>query len=74
MTLLGVLYGSGLGVAQDDAKAVEWYGKAAERGDREAMFSLAMMRLAGRGGPKDRDAAAKLFASAAKLGQAARRL
>ena len=47
MTLIGVLYGGGLGVGQDDAKAVEWYSKAAERGDREAMFSLAMMRLGG---------------------------
>ncbi len=41
------------------------------RGDRGAMLSLAMMRLAGRGGPKDRDGAAKLFASAAKSSQPA---
>ena len=54
---------------QDDAKAAEWYKLAADRGDREAMFALAMFRLAGRGGPRDRDASAKLLAAAAKLGQ-----
>ena len=52
----------------------EWYKIAAERGDREAMFGLAMFRIAGRGGPKDRDEAARLFAAAAKLGHARRRL
>ena len=37
---------------QDDEKAAEWYRLAAERGDREAMFALAMFALSGRGGPK----------------------
>jgi TPR repeat protein len=64
MTLLGELYANGLGVPQNDAKADEWYRLAAARGDREAMF-----RLRGRAGPRDRDAAAKWFAAAAKLGQ-----
>ena len=41
MTLLGELYSNGLGVKRDDAKAAEWYKRAAERGDREAMFALA---------------------------------
>ena len=50
MTLLGELYANGFGVARDDNKAVEWYRMAADRGDREAMFALAMFRLAGRGG------------------------
>src|SRR5580704_8106879 len=58
MTLLGELYANGLGVAQDDQKAAEWYKLAADRGDREAMFALAMFRLAGRAGPRDRDASA----------------
>ena len=42
---------------------------AADRGDREAMFALAMFRLEGRAGPRDRDASAKWLAAAAKLGQ-----
>jgi TPR repeat protein len=68
MTLLGELYAGGLGVPQNDAKAAEWYKLAADRGDREAMFALAMFRLQGRAGPRDRDAGAKWLAAAAKLG------
>ena len=49
MTLLGELYANGLGVERDDKKAAEWYGLAVERGDREAMFALAMLQL---GGPR----------------------
>src|SRR6516164_7632550 len=68
MTLLGELYAGGLGVPQNDAKAAEWYRLAADRGDREAMFALAMFRLQGRAGPRDRDAGTKWLAAAAKLG------
>ena len=50
MTMLGELYANGLGVKRDYAKAAEWYKRAADGGDREGMFALAMMRLAGRGG------------------------
>ena len=39
-----------------------------QRGDRNAMFALAMFSLQGRAGPRDRDASAKWFAAAAKLG------
>ena len=42
MTLLGELYANGFGVERDDKKAAEWYQLAADRGDREAMFALAM--------------------------------
>ena len=68
MTMLGELYANAFGVARDDAKAVGWYKRAADAGDREAMFELAMLRLAGRGGPVNREEAAKLLASSAKLG------
>ncbi|WP_423881595.1 tetratricopeptide repeat protein, partial [Bradyrhizobium sp.] len=54
MTMLGELYANAFGVARDDAKAVGWYKRAADAGDREAMFELAMLRLAGRGGPVNR--------------------
>src|SRR6516164_1790932 len=40
MTLLGELYANGLGVAQDDQRAAEWYRLAAARGDSNAMFAL----------------------------------
>ena len=62
MTLLGELYANGLGVGRDDNKAADWFTLAADRGDREAMFALAMFSLAGRAGPRDREAAAKLLA------------
>jgi TPR repeat protein len=48
MTLLGELYPGGLGVPQNDVKAADWYKLAADRGDREAMFALAMFWLQGR--------------------------
>ena len=70
MTLLGEIYAQGLGLPQNDQKAAEWYKLAADRGDRDAMFALAMFRLAGRAGPRDRDASAKYLAAAAKLGHA----
>ena len=68
MTLLGELYADGLGVPNDDKKADEWYRLAAARGDREAMFALAMFRLTGRAGPQNRPEAARLLPTAAKLG------
>ncbi len=68
MTMLGELYSNGLGVKRDYAKATEWYRKAVDGGDREAMLALAMMRLGGYGG-SDKQDAVKLLASAAKLGE-----
>ena len=50
MTLLGELYANGFGTNRDDSKAALWYKAAADRGDREAMFALAMFRITGRGG------------------------
>jgi hypothetical protein len=49
MTMLGELYENAMGIKRDYAKAAEWYKRAADAGDREAMFALAMMRLAGLG-------------------------
>ena len=67
MTMLGELYANAMGVKRDDAKAAEWYQRAADGGDREGMFALAMLRLGGRGGPVNREEAVK---SAGVLGQA----
>src|SRR5262249_58231534 len=50
MTLLAELYANGFGVPNNDDEAAKWYKLAADRGDREAMFALAMFRLGGGGG------------------------
>ena len=43
--MLGELYANAMGVKRDYAKAAEWYQRAADAGDREGMFALAMMKL-----------------------------
>ena len=53
MTLLGDLYSNGYGVAKDEKKALAWFSLAADRGDKQAIFALAMARFAGRGGAQD---------------------
>src|SRR6478736_6505030 len=55
MTMLGELYANGLGIKRNYPKAAEWYQRAADAGDREGMFALAMMKLSGRGGATNRD-------------------
>ena len=42
---LGTLYDDGQGVAQDYAKAREWYQKAADRGDADAKARLEQMPI-----------------------------
>jgi TPR repeat protein len=37
---LGILYDNGLGVAQDYGKAREWYQKAVDAGNTNAMYNL----------------------------------
>ena len=46
---LGVMYYRGRGVAQDYAKAREWWEKAAAQGDVNAQFSLGLMYEYGQG-------------------------
>lgn len=70
MTLLGELYAQGFGIAADDTKAVDWYRLAVGRGDREAMFALAMFHFAGRTKPVNRDEMVRLLTAAANLGHA----
>ena len=40
MNVVGLCYDSGRGVPKDMAKAIEWYTKAAEKGDSNAMINL----------------------------------
>ena len=50
---LGVMYGNGQGVPQDDSQAARWYRKAAEQGDARAQSSLGSMHARGDGVPQD---------------------
>ena len=50
MTAIGVMYDYGEGLPKDDAKAAEWYKKAAEKGEYRAIAQLANFSLTGAGG------------------------
>ena len=50
MTAIGSLYDHGEGLPNDDAKAAEWYAKAAEMGEYRAIAQLAVFSLTGAGG------------------------
>ena len=50
MTAIGSLYDYGEGLSRDEAKAVEWYTKAAEKGEYRAIAQLANFSLTGAGG------------------------
>lgn len=64
---LGVMYDTGEGVPQDHRQALEWYRKAADRGDKVAMFNVAVLYDAGADGvPKDRREAARWYGLAAE--------
>ena len=67
MTLLGELYAQGLGIGRDDLKAAQWYKMAAAKGDRDAIFALAMFSFQGRAGPRSADEAARLMDTRARL-------
>ncbi|MEO3389174.1 tetratricopeptide repeat protein [Mesorhizobium sp. CAU 1741] len=66
--LIGEIYSSGLGVRRDMAKAVEWYGKAAEQDVPEALFQLAMILLDGGAEFRDEERAFSLMERAADAG------
>jgi TPR repeat protein len=46
---LGVMYDQGQGVNQSDAKAMEWYERAAQQGEPRAQYNLGLMYLNGQG-------------------------
>src|SRR5262249_19037702 len=70
MCKLGGLYHSGQGVAQDYAKAREWYEKAAAEGDASAMFNLGVLCENGFGVAQDYAKARAWYEKAAAKGQA----
>ena len=67
---LGIMYGKGDGVPQDDAEAVKWYRLAAEQGLAVAQFNLGVMYNFGKGVPQDGAEAVKWFRLAAEQGYA----
>src|SRR5215831_1700228 len=70
MANLGKLYQNGQGVAQDYAKAREWYEKAAAKGDANAMFSLGGLYDSGAGVAQDHAKAREWYEKGADKGEA----
>jgi TPR repeat protein len=65
---LGVNYANGIGVAQDYAKAREWYEKAAALGHASAMYNLALLYEKALGVPQDYAKARELYERAVAAG------
>ena len=67
---LGVMYGNGRGVPEDDREAVRWYQLAAEQGYASAQFHLGVAYYIGEGVPQDYVQAHKWFNIAASSAEA----
>ncbi len=65
---LGVKYLQGLGVPQDDKKAVEYFEKSAASGNAEAELTLGYLYIKGKGVPQDNAKGLALFKQAAMKG------
>src|ERR1700678_258364 len=65
---LGVQCEAGQGVSQDYAKAREWYQKAADAGDANAMSSLGVLYEKGQGVAQDHSKAREWYQKAADAG------
>ena len=57
-----------MGVAEDAAKAVEWYERAAEQGYPRAQCNLGYCYESGKGVKEDKTRAVKLYRQAAEQG------
>ena len=68
MNNVGVLYNNGLGVAQDYAKAREWFERAAAKGEAEGMTNLGLLYNNGLGVARDYAKAREWFEKAADKG------
>jgi len=62
------LYGNGCGVAQDYAQAREWYQKAADAGNADAMNNLGWLYANGHGVAQDYAQAREWYQKAADAG------
>jgi localization factor PodJL len=65
---LAIAYAQGLGLAKDEAKAAEWFTRAAERGYIDSAFDLAVLYERGEGVPQDLKQALKWYGIAAFAG------
>lgn len=65
-TSLGIMYGDGLGLPQNEKKAAELFAKAAAQGHAIAQYSLGLMHYEGRGVPKNYELAAYWYTTAAE--------
>ncbi|HHF4025103.1 tetratricopeptide repeat protein [Haemophilus influenzae] len=65
---LGMMYERGLGVKQDDFKAVNWYRKAAEQGHANAQAILGFSYLLGKGVQVNKSLAKEWFGKACDNG------
>ena len=70
MFSLAVCFDMGDGVEKNAEKAVEWYTRAAEKGDGQAMRDLGECYENGYGGKKSAKKAVEWYARAAELGHA----
>jgi len=66
--LLGTMYDYGLGMPEDNTKAVEWYIRAATQGDPTAQFMIGTMYQYGDGIAVDHAEAAKWYRAAGQNG------
>jgi len=67
---LGLMYANGDGVQQDDAKAVKWYRKSADKGVAAAQSNLGLMYKNGLGVKQDDVEAVRWYRQAAEQGDA----
>ncbi len=65
---MGAFLATGKGVDKDMAKAAEWYQRAADAGNPNAMANLGLMYASGDGVEEDREYAEELFDQAEYLG------
>jgi TPR repeat protein len=65
---LGHAYECGRGVPKDEEQAVFWYRKAADQGDADAQFMLAVMYMDGRGVTHDPEEVIFWFSKSADQG------
>jgi TPR repeat protein len=70
MTNLGLAYSKGDGVAQDYAKAREWFEKAADKGVASGMSNLGQLYVNGHGVAQDYPKAREWFEKGADMGDA----
>jgi len=65
---LGLMCSEGLGVPQNNKKAIDWYSMAAQQGDKRAQYYLGGMFEEGLGVPRDYKDAAKWYRLSALQG------